>query len=80
MSMPFTIDVSTWPGASPYWSASTPIANLPVWRAASKTPRPVEPDAWIDDVHALLVLAERELLALAGIPKRLGRDAGVLRR
>ena len=32
----------------------------------------------IDDVHALLVLAERELLALAGIPERLGRDAGVL--
>ena len=45
-SIPFTIDVSTNPGASAYWSASTPMASRPVARAASNTPSPVDPDAW----------------------------------
>src|SRR6185437_6870171 len=34
---PFTMDVRTCPGASAYWSASTPMASLPVCRAASNT-------------------------------------------
>ena len=45
-STPFTMDVRMCPGASAYWSASTPMASLRVARAASNTPSPVEPDAW----------------------------------
>ena len=45
-STPFTIDVRMKPGASAYWSASTPMASLREDRAASKTPSPVDPDAW----------------------------------
>ena len=44
--MPFTMLVRMKPGASLYWSASTPMASLPAERAASKTPSPVDPDAW----------------------------------
>ncbi|HEV2104711.1 MAG TPA: hypothetical protein VGU27_03215 [Candidatus Eisenbacteria bacterium] len=46
VSTRFTIEVSTCPGASPYWSESTPIASRLRSRAASNTPCPVEPEAW----------------------------------
>src|SRR5262249_9434602 len=46
VSTRLTIRVSTRPGASSYWSESTPIASFFSSRAASNTPRPVEPEAW----------------------------------
>ncbi len=42
----FTMLVTIVSGISSYWSASTPIAMRPASCAASKTPCPVEPDAW----------------------------------
>ncbi len=77
-SMPFTIDVSTRPGASPYWSASTPMRELPRLPRRFEHAEPCRAGRVVDDVHALLVLVERELLALAGIAERIRRHAGVL--
>ena len=42
------IDVSTAEGISLYWSESTPIAKRWSLWAATNTPWPVEPDAWIE--------------------------------
>jgi len=69
LSTRFTIEVRTTPGAWSYWSESTPIASFLSSRPASNTPSRSSRGV-IDDVGALVILGERELLALGRVLER----------